>query len=369
MIERTLPRLQVGGVASPADVPHHDSVRLTQYTHGLGCACKLRPRLLENILSELPRFQHPDVIIGMESSDDAAVYRIDDNTAIVHTVDFFTPVVDDAYSFGAIAAANALSDIYAMGAKPLFALNIVGFPSERLPRETLSAILRGAADKAAEAGIPILGGHTIDDIEPKFGMAVVGSVHPDRVRSNCAARPGDSLVLTKAIGTGVLSTALKRGLAAEDVVTRLVEVMSALNRDAAACMERYTVHACTDVTGFGLLGHLLEMTRGSGVNAELRASAVRLLPGVTGFIAAGVTPGGTLNNLAHCEPWITWDDDVADVLRTALADAQTSGGLLIALDSGQAPALLDDLHQAGMSDSAIIGQLLDTGPGRVHVRL
>ncbi len=367
MIRDALSRLHASNQPANGSVPDSTEVKLTQFTHGLGCACKLRPMMLENILSSLPRVRHPDVLVGAETSDDAAVYRIDENTAIVHSVDFFTPVVDDPYDFGAIAAANALSDIYAMGAKPLFALNIVGFPSERLPAEILLSILRGASDKAAEAGVVILGGHTIDDVEPKFGMAVVGRVHPDRIRTNCSAQEYDTLVLTKAIGTGVLSTALKRGLLSKETVAKLVSSMSALNRDAADIMDRHTVHACTDVTGFGLLGHLLEMTRGSGVDAELSASAVCLLPGVLGFIGAGIVPGGTVNNLAHCEPWIQWADDVAPVLRTALADAQTSGGLLMAVPAGEAAAILAELHLAGMNDASIIGRCLKRGVGRVRV--
>ncbi|HKL37779.1 MAG TPA: selenide, water dikinase SelD, partial [Bacteroidales bacterium] len=229
-------------------------IRLTHYTQGMGCACKLRPQELEKILREIPVAEDPNILIDTRNSDDAAVYKVSQDTAIVQTLDFFTPVVDEAYDFGAIAAANALSDIYAMGAQPLFALNIVGFPSSRLPMSTLQNILLGAREKAREAGISILGGHTIEDHEPKYGMVVTGIVHPNRVLSNAGAQEGDLIILTKPIGTGILSTAVKRGLATNEQQEQLTAIMAELNRSAAQVISRFPVHACTDVTGFGLMG-------------------------------------------------------------------------------------------------------------------
>jgi len=244
-------RLRLSGSGKvPETNTERGKIRLTSYTQGLGCACKLRPQELEKILKEIPSGMDPDVLIDTKNSDDAAVYRINDKTAIVQTVDFFTPVVDDPYDFGSIAAANALSDIYAMGAKPLFALNIVGFPSSRLPMEVLKDILKGAADKASEAGICILGGHTVDDPEPKYGMVVCGTVHPDKIWANSGAQENDAIILTKPVGTGILTTALKRGLLSNNAKMELISVMSELNRRAAEVLEKYTVHACTDITGF-----------------------------------------------------------------------------------------------------------------------
>jgi len=356
--------------AAPAAPAAGDAgpLRLTRFTHGLGCACKLRPQALEEVLARLPRASDPALLVGTETSDDAAVYRIAPDLAIVETVDFFTPIVDDPRAFGAIAAANALSDIYAMGARPLFALNLVGFPVRRLPLGVLHEILRGASEKAAEAGIPIVGGHSVDDPEPKFGMAVTGIVHPEKILTNCTARPGDALVLTKPIGLGILATAAKRGAAGEAAVARAIAVMAALNRVAAETMARFPVSACTDVTGFGLIGHLLEMTSGSGVDAELWASAVPTLDEALEWAQAGVVPGGTRDNLDHAGARVTWDAHLAAPERLLLCDAQTSGGLLIALPEAEAPALLKALHAAGVREAATIGRLSGPGAGTVTVR-
>lgn len=342
-------------------------LRLTRFTHGLGCACKLRPQALEEVLAHLPRAADPALLVGTETSDDAAVYRIAPDLAIVETVDFFTPVVDDPRAFGAIAAANALSDIYAMGARPLFALNLVGFPVRRLPLSVLHEILRGASEKATEAGIAIVGGHSVDDPEPKFGMAVTGLVHPEKILTNCTARPGDALVLTKPIGLGILATAAKRGAAGEAAVARAIAVMAALNKTAAETMARFPVSACTDVTGFGLIGHLLEMTTGSGVEAELWADAVPVLEEALEWAQAGVVPGGTRDNLDHAGTRVTWDERLSAPERLVLCDAQTSGGLLIALPEADAPALLKALHAAGVRDAAAIGRV--TGPGTGTIRV
>jgi len=286
---------------------------------------------------------------------------------LVQTVDFFTPVVDDPYLFGAISAANSLSDVYAMGARPLFALNIVGFPSNRLPMSVLEKILKGAVDKAAEAGISIVGGHTVDDTEPKFGLAVTGVVHPDRLLRNVGATKGDVLVLTKPLGMGILSTALKQGLADAVTARRAADLMAALNRAAADTLTDKTVHACTDVTGFGLLGHLHEMAAGSQVDITLSAGTVPVLDAAKEFAAAGVVPGGTLNNLEYVTPHVTFSAAVKRTMQILLADAQTSGGLLISLPEAECDELLAELGKAGISEAARIGRVTGPGKGRITV--
>jgi cysteine desulfurase NifS/selenium donor protein len=343
-------------------------VKLTHFTHGLGCACKIRPQVLEQILSQIPRVKDAALLVGTESADDAAVYRITPDLAIVETVDFFTPIVDDPYSFGAISAANSLSDIYAMGARPLFALNLVGFPVNRLPVEVLQAIIRGASDKAAEAGIAIIGGHSVEDSEPKFGLAVTGIVHPDEVLTNRGAQPGDVLILTKPIGLGILSTAAKRGVASAQAIARSIAVMSALNRAAGEAMSAFPVSACTDVTGFGLIGHLLEMTKGSGVAAEIWVETVPMIAEALEWATAGVVPGGTRDNLEHVKGHLDWDDGIPEVERLLLCDAQTSGGLLISLPESRADDLLATLSGAGVEEAACIGEITGKGTGAIRVR-
>ncbi|MFQ5709980.1 MAG: selenide, water dikinase SelD [bacterium] len=356
---------EAGSFQTAADLSH---IKLTHFTHGLGCACKLRPQALERILADLPVPQDADVLVGLNTADDAAVYKIDAETAVVQTVDFFTPIVDDPYQFGAIAAANAFSDIYAMGGKPLFALNIVGFPSNRLPMQVLQEILRGAQDKAKEAGVSIIGGHTVDDTEPKFGLAVTGIIHPQRILTNANAKPGDALILTKPIGIGIVTTAIKRGLAEESTVRRAVEIMSALNRAAAEAMSHFPVNACTDITGFGLLGHLKEMAVASGVNAEIYADQVPMLEQAKEFVVANVVPGGTLNNLEFVNESVEWARHVSRTLKTLLCDAQTSGGLLISLPADSATDLLRKVKAAGALEAAIIGKIVSAGSGKIAVK-
>lgn len=357
---------QVGKVPNVNLNLNPQTIKLTQFTAGLGCACKLRPQILEQVLKNLPPALHPDILVGTESSDDAAVYRINAEQAIVQTLDFFTPIVDDPYTFGAIAAANALSDIYAMGAIPLFALNIVAFPSNRLPLEVLEQILRGAADKVKEAGIHILGGHTIDDPEPKFGLSVTGMIHPDKILRNMGAKPGDALILTKPIGTGVMATAMKRGLTDQQLNNETIEQMSALNKLAAEVMSAYPVSACTDITGFGLLGHLYEMTSASGVDARIDAAKVPILPGAMEMAAAGAVPGGTLANRDHTAPFVNYNPEVSDLMKILLNDAQTSGGLLMAVPEEMADPLLHHLSLAG-ANGYLIGRISSTGNGRIFV--
>jgi len=334
-----------------------DEIKLTRYTHGLGCACKLRPQVLEAVVSRLAVPDDPAVLVGTDTSDDAAVYRLDDDTALIATVDFFTPVVDDPYDFGAIAAANSLSDVYAMGGRPLYALNVVGFPSNRLPVSALERILLGAQDKAREAGICIVGGHTVDDTEPKFGLAVTGLVAPDRIVANRGARPGDALVLTKPIGTGVLSTALKQGLLDDAQRRGLVETMASLNRSAAEAMQEVGVHAATDVTGFGLCGHLLEMLRASKVGADLLFDEVPFLSGALELAASGVIPGGTRDNFEFTRSSVSYPEALSEVRRLLLNDAQTSGGLLIAVAEERCEALLRALETRGVETRAVIGSV------------
>jgi len=375
VVAQAVRRLQpTTATVAPVLLPEDGEYKLTRYTHGLGCACKLRPQALEEILAHLPRPTDPAVMVGTETADDAAVYRLSEqadidctSVAIVETVDFFTPIVDDPYSFGAISAANSLSDIYAMGARPLFGLNIVGFPSNRLPMRVLERILQGALDKATEAGVSVIGGHTVEDTEPKFGLAVTGVVHPDRVVRNSTAQPGDALVLTKPLGVGIISTAVKRGLADEATAREAAEVMAALNREAAEAMVEVGANACTDITGFGLLGHLREMSAGSGVDVTLSAGAVPTLPAAWTFAGADVVPGGTLNNLAHVEAHVTFAPGVSRVAQLILADAQTSGGLLISLPADRAGALLEKLHARGVEDAAQIGRVTGEGEGHITV--
>ncbi len=346
----------------------NSQIKLTHYTQGLGCACKLRPQVLEKVLANLPPVLDPRALVDASTSDDAAVYQLTDQLAVVQTVDFFTPIVDDPYWFGAISAANSISDIYAMGAVPLFALNIVGFPSNRLPLKVLEQILQGAQDKVAEAGISVLGGHTVDDTEPKFGMAVTGVVHPQQILRNNTAQVGDVLVLTKPLGMGILATAMKRGLADEALINKAIQIMAALNKPAAEVMTSLIVHACTDITGFGLLGHLHEMAGSSEVDVRLKCGTVPVLPEARAFAAADVVPGGTLSNLSFVESFVTFTETISRIDRILLADAQTSGGLLISLPEGNLNDLLAGMHARGV-EAAVIGQVIRAGNGRIDVTL
>jgi selenide,water dikinase len=333
-------------------------VRLTSLSHGAGCACKLPASALHALLAELPEQTNGALLVGNRTADDAAVYRLSDELALVSTADFFTPIVDDPYDFGRIAAANALSDVYAMGGTPAVALNLVAWPLESLGGELLREILRGAADVATEADVAIAGGHSIDDPEPKFGLAVTGTVHPDRVVRNSTARPGEELFLTKPVGGGVAATAVKRGIAPSGLEERSTRVMSALNRDAAVAALASGASAMTDVTGFGLLGHLHELTKASGVAAELHADAVPAIDGVMDLLADDEPPiaGGTRRNRDWVEPSVTWSDAVPPERRWLLCDAMTSGGLLIAAPPGsEAPGTR-------------VGRLLDGPAGTIAVR-
>jgi len=286
----------------------------------------------------------------------------------VESVDFFTPVVDDPYQFGAIAAANSLSDIYAMGAKPLFALSIVSFPEGRLPLTVLEEILQGAKDKAQEAGIAILGGHTIEDPEPKFGLVVTGSVPPGGIVTNAGAQVGDYLILTKPIGLGVTTTGMKKGIVDEDLAQRAISLMGQLNCAASEAMVEVGASACTDVTGFGLLGHLKELTQASGVEAEVWLDQVPILPGAWDLVAAGAIPGGTLANLKFLADWVEWEEEIPYAGRILLCDAQTSGGLIISVTPALKEELLKLLMERGVENATEIGRLRGKGEGRIRVK-
>jgi len=342
-------------------------IKLTHFTHGLGCACKIRPQYLERILKDLPLSADPNVLIGNTTSDDAAVYKINEETAIVQTVDFFTPVVDNPYDFGQIAAANSLSDIYAMGAKPLFALNIVGFPDNRLPESVLKEILRGASDKAKEAGIEILGGHTIEDTEPKFGMTVTGTIHPQKIISNSAAKPGDALILTKPIGTGIIATGIKRGIVGSELIKEATIIMSELNAKVAEIMNKFPVNACTDVTGFGLLGHLKEMTTASMVNTEIYFNKIPVIDGVFELALSGIIPGGTKNNMDFVKPDIIYDKNISEIGKLIINDAQTSGGLLISVPLDFKDEFINECVANRISSTACIGTITEKGNGKIHI--
>lgn len=333
-----------------------EEIRLTQFTHGLGCACKLRPQDLDQVLKSMPVPAGDNILVGPETADDAAVYLINDDLALVQTVDFFTPVVDDPYQFGAIAATNALSDIYAMGASPSFALNIVGFPAKRLPLSVLEQIMKGASDKASEAGIPILGGHTVEDNEPKFGMVVSGFVHPDKLWKNEGAKAEDLIILTKPLGLGIMATALKRGLLDHNQINEISTLMTQLNKVPAELIRDLDIHACTDVTGFGLLGHLREVLRASNVSVDLWANDVPVIQGASELIAAGVIPGGTKNNLSFVNADLNIHPDISDNLLLLLADAQTSGGLLIFTDPEQSKTILERFKAHGLM-AKVIGEI------------
>jgi selenide, water dikinase len=339
-------------------------VPLTSLSHGAGCGCKLPAAAIGPLLARVPRGpSDPNVLVGFDTADDAGVYRLRDDLALVHTVDFFTPIVDDPYDFGRIAATNALSDIYAMGADPVSALNLVAFSLAELGEDVLVEILRGGADVAAQAGVAILGGHSIEDAEPKFGMAVTGVVHPDAVLTNAGGRPGDALVLTKPLGAGAISTALKRGVPRVDL-TPAVEVMTTLNRDGAAAARAAGAHAMTDVTGFGLLGHLHELAEASGVAAEIEAAAVPAITGVRALLAdadGSAIAGGTRRNREYADAFASFADGVDEASRWLVCDAMTSGGLLVALDP----------ERAAEVPGVVIGRLSrgsdDRAPGTIRV--
>lgn len=333
-------------------------VRLASLSHGAGCGCKIPRDRLREVLADLPEQTDPDLLVGSQTADDAAVYRIGPGQALVQTADFFTPIVDDPYDFGRIAATNALSDIYAMGGRPLVALNLVAFSLDQLGPEVLAEILRGGAEVVARAGAVIGGGHSIDDAEPKYGLAVSGLVDPERMLTNAGGKPSDGLVLTKPIGSGILTTAAKRGLADDRLIERGVEVMTTLNAEAAAAAVEAGVRCATDVTGFGLLGHLNALCLASGVSARIEAEAVPVIEGTLELARDDqVVSGGSRRNARSAESYARFAPGVSEPHRRLLADAMTSGGLLIACDRAC----------AGELPGSVIGELGDGEPGRIEV--
>lgn len=308
----------------------------------------------------------PNLLVGLDTCDDAGVYRINDEMAIIQTVDFFTPVVDDPYSYGQIAAANSLSDVYAMGGRPLTAMNIICFPVKKLDLSVLAEILRGGADKIKEAGAVLLGGHSVEDNEPKYGLSVTGVVHPDQVLTNAGAQPGDVLVLTKPLGIGIITTAIKGGLASQEEVNRAVQVMAALNKNAAEAMTEVGVNSCTDITGFGLLGHASEMARGSQVSMTIWGEMVPVLKQAREYVNMGIVPAGTRGNLKYIGQFVDFDESVAESDRLILADAITSGGLLISVPGQKSQQLMKALKERGIQEASIIGEVSEGG-GRIKV--
>lgn len=311
----------------------------------------------------------PRVLVGRAGADDAAVYKISDDLAVVQTVDYFTPIVDDPYAFGAIAAANSLSDVYAMGAKPAMALNVVGFPVDKLSLDIMVQILRGGSDKAQEAGISIAGGHTIDDNEPKYGLVVMGLVHPDRVITNSGAEPGDVLILTKPIGTGIISTAMKAEIASQESIDIAVKAMSTLNKAAAESMIDVGVNSCTDVTGFGLLGHLHEMVSASHVGAKVNLEKVPLIPGTRELADDLIIPAGTSRNHEYLSDCVVWGDGIEYEEQMIFCDAQTSGGLLISVPEERSAALVKSLKGSDALVAAQIGTIIEDEGCKIWVQM
>ena len=343
--------------------------KLTSLAHGGGCGCKIAPSVLQDIMASVPAgIVPPQLLVGTEASDDAAVYRLNDQQALVATTtDFFTPIVDDPHDFGRIAATNAISDIYAMGGTPILALALVGMPLDKLPLETIGRILEGGASVCRDAGIPIAGGHSIDVVEPIYGLVALGLVHPDQVKKNAAARAGDVLILGKPLGIGILSAALKKELLSADGYARMVQLTTQLNRVGAQLAAMPGVHAMTDVTGFGLLGHLLEMCRGSGLAASVDYAAVPMIGEAVALAQQGIATGASTRNWASYGAEIVLPDGTPEWKQKLLCDPQTSGGLLVSCAPEAAQEVLDVFRQAGFADAAIVGQL-EEGDAKVNVR-
>ena len=331
--------------------------RLTDLAHGGGCGCKLSPAVLREVLARTPAATgFAELMVGTETGDDAAVWRLNETQALIATTDFFMPVVDDPFEFGRIAATNALSDVYAMGGTPILALAIVGMPVGRMAMADVQAILAGGASICAQAGVPVAGGHSIDSAEPIYGLVALGLVHPDQVKRNVGARPGDVLILTKPLGVGVYSAALKQQRLSPQGYAAMIDTTTRLNAVGAALAANAAVHALTDVTGFGLLGHALEVCRGSGVGAALRFADVPLLPGVAELAQAGVRTGASQRNWDSYGAQVHWPDGLDGWARDLLTDPQTSGGLLAAVAPDAAGAVLDEVRAAGFSSAAVVGE-------------
>jgi selenide,water dikinase len=333
-------------------------VKLTQLSHGGGCGCKIAPALLQQILGEVKdKLPFPDLLVGSETSDDAAVYRLNDSQAIIATTDFFMPIVDDPFDFGRIAATNALSDVYAMGGTPIMALAIVGMPINKLSVEAIRAILQGGESVCKAAGIPLAGGHSIDSPEPIYGLVAIGVVHPDRLKKNSAAIAGDVLILGKGLGVGVMAAALKKGVLSAEGYAQLIANTTKLNTVGTVLSSIDAVHALTDVTGFGLLGHLLEMCRGAGLAGEIRFDQVPILPAALELAKQGYGPGAIERNMESYGGEVQFAEGLAVWQQRLLADAQTSGGLLVAVAPEAVDEVLNCFQQAGFSQAAVIGAM------------
>ena len=343
-----------------------EDIKLTKLAKCAGCGAKVGAGVLAKLLDGIRVHQDPNLLVGFDKSDDASVYKITDELALVQTVDFFPPIDDDPYTFGQIAATNALSDVYAMGGEPKLALNIMAIP-EKLPKEAVHALLRGGYDKVYEAGAIITGGHSILDDEPKYGLAVTGFVHPDKLLKNCGAKDGDVLFLTKPLGIGILTTAAKADLVSEETMAYAKQLMTTLNKGARDVMVKYRVHACTDVTGFSLMGHGLEMAQGSDMEIEIDTSAIDLIEEAKGFAEMGVLPAGMYRNRTFAEEWVE-AGDVPLAVQDILYDPQTSGGLLIAVDREDADAMYEELKSAVPSAQRIGSVREYRGGKRIYLK-
>jgi len=333
-------------------------VRLTQTVKGAGCAAKLPPGDLDRALCGLDLPVDDNLIVGLERADDAGIYRVSDDLALVQTLDFFPPMVDDPYSFGRIAAANALSDVYAMGGTPKTAMNIVAFPAKTLDISVLRAVVDGGLFTLRQAGVVLVGGHTVEDDELKYGLSVTGFIHPERILTKKSLKVGDKLLLTKRLGTGIVCTAIKAGMAGEAVTRQVIESMMTLNREAALAMRDYAVSACTDITGFGFLGHLAEMVVDSGAGIRINSAAVPVYPEALEWADMGLIPAGAHNNRAFRGEFVSFAPGVPQVIQDILFDPQTSGGLLIVVPAAEAAALRNDLAARGVAEAAIVGEVV-----------
>lgn len=347
-----------------------DPIALTSFSHGGGCGCKIAPGLLSEILARAPQgLVPPQLLVGTETSDDAAVYQLNDQQALVATTDFFTPIVDDPYDFGRIAATNALSDIYAMGGTPILALALVGMPIAKLPPEVIGRVLEGGASICREAGIPIAGGHSIDVLEPIYGLVGLGLVHPSRVRRNSDAQAGDALVLGKPLGVGILSAALKKGVLDADGYAQMLRHTTQLNKVGSQLADMSAVHGMTDVTGFGLAGHLLEMCRGANLSADVALGRLPLIEVAAGFAAQGIATGASARNWSGYGNEIDWPAAALDWQRAMVSDPQTSGGLLVSCASDAVDAVLRTFADAGFEQAALVGHMGKQAPAAGAARL
>jgi selenide, water dikinase len=344
-----------------------NSIKLTSFSHGGGCGCKIAPGILAEILKNSAGFAVPkELLVGIETSDDAAVYKLNDEQALIATTDFFMPIVDDPYDFGRIAATNAISDVYAMGGTPIMALALVGMPINKLPIDIIGKIIKGGESICAEAGIPIGGGHTIDSVEPIYGLVVMGLVHPSKIKRNADAKAGDILILGKPLGVGVLSAALKKGALDAAGYTTMIASTTKLNKPGIALSNLTGVHALTDVTGFGLLGHMLEIARGAGLTAKLKMEKIPLLANVQQLASSGFVTGASLRNWEGYGHDVILGEDISTVQKALLTDPQTSGGLLVSCDPSSVAEVLALFAREGFAHAAVIGEMA-AGPARVEV--